>query len=130
MNDEKHEPPGAHLRTQHGQRVVDTLHDMLDFADMAANLTAMGRDSYNDDINLQLAGEAICHRMGEAAARLLHREHEQFIAAHPDIDWLAIRGLRNVVAHQYEMVDHRLIWNALAVEFPADAAIIRVLLAE
>jgi len=35
---------------------------------MAANLTSVGSERYNEDINLRLAGEAICHRMGEAAA--------------------------------------------------------------
>ncbi len=133
-----HEPdvtlrgPGSHskLLAEHGQRVVDSLEDMLSFADLATNIISQGRDSYDADINLRLAGEAVCHRMGEAAARLLHHDHEHFILTHPDVDWAAIRGLRNVVAHQYERVNHRILWNALAVEFPADAAKIRAMLDE
>jgi len=120
--------PGQRLAVEYGQRVVDSLYDILDFVDMAANLTSVGRERYNEDINLRLAGEAICHRMGEAAARLLHTDHGRFAAAHPEIDWVGIRGLRNVVAHQYEGVDHRIIWNALVTEFPADAVKIRALL--
>ena len=112
---------GQRLAVEYGQRVVDCLYDILDFVEMAANLTSTGRERYNEDINLRLAGEAICHRMGEAAARLLHTDHGRFTDAHPEIDWVGIRGLRNVVAHQYEGVDHRIIWNALVTEFPADA---------
>jgi len=121
---------GQRLAVEYGQRVVDSLYDILDFVDMAANLTSVGSERYNDDINLRLAGEAICHRMGEAAARLLYTDHGRFAAAHPEIDWVGIRGLRNVVAHQYEGVDHRIIWNALVTEFPADAVKIRALLRE
>jgi len=112
---------GQRLAVEYGQRVVDCLYDILGFADMAANLTSAGSERYNEDIDLRLAGEAICHRMGEAAARLLHTDHGRFAAAHPEIDWVGIRGLRNVVAHQCEGVDHRIIWNALVTEFPADA---------
>ncbi len=122
--------PGQRLAVEYGQRVVDSLYDILDFVDMAANLTSVGSERYNDDINLRLAGEAICRRMGEAAARLLHTDRGRFAAAHPEIDWVGIRGLRNVVAHQYEGVDHRIIWNALVTEFPADALKIRALLRE
>jgi len=120
--------PGQRLAEEHGQRVVDCLYDVLEFVEMAANLTSAGRERYNEDINLRLAGEAICHRMGGAAARLLHTDHGRFAAAHPEIDWVGIRGLRNVVAHQYEGVDHRIIWNALVTEFPADAVKVRALL--
>jgi len=122
--------PGQRLAVEYGQRVVDSLYDILDFVDMAANLTSAGRDRYNEDINLRLAGEAICHRMGEAAARLLHTDHGRFTDAYPDIDWVGIRGLRTVVAHQYDGVDPRLIWNALVTEFPADAVKIRAMLRE
>ncbi len=68
--------------------------------------------------------------MGEAAARLLLADRGRFTDAHPEVDWVGIRGLRNVVARQYEGVDHRIIWNALITEFPADGATIRALLRE
>jgi len=93
--------PGQRLAAEYGQRVVDCLYDILDFVEMAANLTSAGRDRYDEDINLRLAGEAICHRMGEVAARLLH-----------------------------EGVDHRILWNPLVGEFPADAVTIRAMLRE
>lgn len=33
-------------------------------------------------------------------------------AAHPEIDWADMSGLRNVVAHDYLGIDPSIIWNA------------------
>jgi uncharacterized protein with HEPN domain len=37
---------------------------------------------------------------------------------HPDIPWRAIRGARNVVAHQYKDVQDDLIWTMLSASLP------------
>lgn len=38
--------------------------------------------------------------------------------AHPDVDWLGIRAVRNFVAHDYDGTDENLLWRVVAVEFP------------
>jgi uncharacterized protein with HEPN domain len=107
-----------------GERVHDTLRDLLDFAELARELVARGKETYDGDVLNRLAAEAIVHRMGEAINRL----PPAFTAAHPDVEWPLIKGMRNVVAHQCGNVDHDLLWNALSTDIPHDAAKIRAIL--
>lgn len=53
-----------------GRRARQPLLDFCRFADLAAGLVAQGRTSYDSNIYLRLAAEAIEHRMGEAIGRL------------------------------------------------------------
>lgn len=39
-------------------------------------------------------------------------------AAHPEIDWRAIRGIRNRVAHDYAGVNDEIVWVALERNIP------------
>ena len=80
---------GAHVARRYGTRVRDTLLDLLDFTDMASRLVARGKESYDADEALQLAAEAITHRVGEAVARL----PEEFFVDHPDAEWRKMRFL-------------------------------------
>lgn len=107
-----------------GERVYDTLCDLLDFAELARDLVTRGKAAYDGDVVNRLAAEAIVHRMGEAVSRL----PSAFTAAHPDIEWPLMKGMRTLVAHQYGNVDHDLLWNALSTEVPKDAARIRAIL--
>jgi uncharacterized protein with HEPN domain len=106
---------------RYGQRTRDVLVDITAFTDLAADLVARGKDTYDQDEMLRLAGEAIAHRIGEAVARL----SDEFVAEHPDIEWRKIKGMRNIVAHEYARVDHEIVWNALADRMPDLAAYVR-----
>ena len=46
-------------------------------------------------------------QIGELANKLT----EDFKAGHPDIPWRAIRGMRNVVAHEYGHIDVDIVWE-------------------
>ncbi len=109
--------PADRVISTYGQGTYDTLRDVLDFADLASQLVARGRTSYDADVTVRLAGEAICHRMGDAVARL----PREFTESHPEIQFSAIKGMRDIIAHQYGEVDYRILWNALFREFPVDA---------
>ncbi|MDK1473024.1 DUF86 domain-containing protein [Streptomyces sp. 549] len=99
-------------------RTRQTLHDFLDFAATAGRLVTRGREAYDGDEMLRLSGEAILHRIGEAVARL----DDDFTAAHPEVRWRAMKGMRNLVAHDYGAVDHDILWNAIAHNLPQEAA--------
>ncbi|MGI8576743.1 MAG: HepT-like ribonuclease domain-containing protein [Nocardioidaceae bacterium] len=86
------------------------MNDLLAFTTIAGRLVARGRQAYDADEALRLAAEAVLHKIGEAVARL----PDEFIDAHPDVLWRAMKAARNVVAHQYEQIDYNIIWNALA----------------
>jgi uncharacterized protein with HEPN domain len=55
--------------------------------------------------------------LGEAAAKI--EEHfPEFVAAHPEIAWTAIRGMRNRIAHEYFMLNFETIWKTIEAELP------------
>lgn len=104
-------------------RTRGILSDLIAFTDMAARIVDRGQDQYRADETLRLAAEAVLHKIGEAATRL----PVEFTDAHPEIPWRAMKGTRNIVAHQHEQVDYTIIWNALSHRLPADAERIRVI---
>lgn len=115
---------GSWVVATYGRRVRDVLVDLVEFTDMAARLVVKGRTSYDQEETSRLAAEAICHRIGEAVARL----PDAFINDHRDIEWRKIRGMRNIIAHSYARVDHGILWNALDQRMPELAAYARDLL--
>jgi len=52
--------------------------------------------------------------IGEAANRLPH----DFRAAHPEIEWIQIAGLRHRIVHEYFGVDLNLVWQILSFDLP------------
>jgi uncharacterized protein with HEPN domain len=94
------------------------VQDLLEFCEQAARLVSRGRDAYDSDEMLRLAAEALTHRIGEAAGRL----SESYQLDHTDVPWRAIRGMRNVIAHDYGRVDHAIVWNTLQCDLPRLAA--------
>jgi uncharacterized protein with HEPN domain len=105
------EDAGEGKTTARDRRAVE---DILEFCEQAARLVARGRVAFECDEMLALASEALIQRVGEAASRLSKGFQDQ----HSDIPWRAIRGMRNLVAHNYGAIDHRAVWNTLASDFP------------
>ncbi|MEO7026137.1 MAG: HepT-like ribonuclease domain-containing protein [Caulobacteraceae bacterium] len=64
--------------------------------------------------------------IGETARRL----GDETKARAPEIPWPAIHSLRNRIAHGYETVDHRLVWQIVSDDLPLLAAAVDRLLAE
>lgn len=103
------------------------LQDFLDFADAGARLVARGKSDYDTDEMLRLAAEALLHKIGEVVARL-SRDNPSLIAAHPEVRWRAMKGMRNVVAHDYGAVDPEIVWTTLKTDLPHEAEQIRRIL--
>jgi len=117
---------GGHITEAYGYRTGAALEDLVEFSEMAARLVARGRTAYDADETLRLAAEAIAHRIGEAVARL----SDEFTTDHPRVEWRRIKGMRNIVSHQYAHIDYEIVWAALAYRIPDTAAAIRRILAE
>ena len=65
-------------------------------------------------------------QIGELAGGL----SEEFCESCPQVPWHAIRGFRNVIAHDYGVVDPLWSWNTIQVDTPALAEAVRAALEE
>ncbi len=52
--------------------------------------------------------------IGEATTKL----SAEFVDAHPDFPWKHMRGMRNVLIHNYAEVDLRIVWDAVQKDLP------------
>lgn len=57
--------------------------------------------------NLQCIGESV------------YKLSREYVAAHPQIDWAAIEGLRHVLVHDYYQVNMETVWGIIKQDVPA-----------
>ena len=84
------------------------LWDTLRYARTAMGLVnEMSLAAYLNDRKQQLALERALEIVGESARKL----SDAFRAAHPDVPWRTIIGLRTVLAHDYGGILQERLWN-------------------
>lgn len=84
---------------------------MLDTAKRALRLVAgETRESFERNEALTLALTHLLQTIGEAGRRV----SPEFAAAHPEIPWRAIIGMRHRVVHDYLFVDLDIVWDVAA----------------
>lgn len=115
----------THPAEPFSERTERSLTDLLGFArEIVEYVTSLGEQNFCDHRPTQLAAEALLHRIGEAVARL----PEDFLVAHPEVEWQKMKAMRKVVAREYGFIDYRIVWRALSEALPKDvAAIDRIL---
>ncbi|MBD5531263.1 MAG: DUF86 domain-containing protein [Lachnospiraceae bacterium] len=74
----------------------------------------MDFERYKTDISFQYACNMCIIQIGELANRLSDEQKE----GSKNIPWRAIRGMRNLHAHDYENVDLEIVWNTLLEDIP------------
>jgi len=79
---------------------------------------------FKADRKLCLAVERVLEIIGEAARRVSDR----FQAGHPQIPWHRLRGMRNILAHEYGQIDHEIIYKTVTDEIPRLTASLEALL--
>lgn len=55
--------------------------------------------------------------IGEAAV-LLKNEHSAFIAEHAEIPWNKMRGMRNILTHEYWNINLEVVWETVVANIP------------
>ena len=55
--------------------------------------------------------------LGEAATRIMEK-YPEFAAAHPEIEWRSMRGMRNRIAHGYFEIDFAVVWETVQSALP------------
>ncbi len=77
--------------------------------------------AFADDEKSLYAVEYCFIVIGEA----LRHVPEDVQAAHPEVPWREIAGMRNRIAHDYLGVDRELIWRTVTEEFPVVVPLLR-----
>ncbi|MEO8123952.1 MAG: DUF86 domain-containing protein [Burkholderiales bacterium] len=103
------------------------LEDIRDAAAFIGEAT-LGKslDDYRADRLLRQAIERNFEIIGEAMNRLA--QHDTGTAAH-FAKHRQIVDFRNVLIHGYDLIDHRIVWNAIVEEVPALLSQVEALLA-
>lgn len=74
----------------------------------------MDFEKYKTDISFQYSCNICIIQIGELANRV----SEETKGARKNILWRAIKGMRNLHAHDYENVDLEIVWNTLLEDIP------------
>lgn len=90
------------------------LAHILECTQKIERFTADGKSRFLEDDMVQDAVIRNLEIIGEAAKRI----DEDYRAAHPDIPWRALAGLRDVLIHQYEGVDLERVWAIVEKDLP------------
>ncbi|MEW6777692.1 MAG: DUF86 domain-containing protein [Bdellovibrionota bacterium] len=89
--------------------------DILEAARLTLSFVAgKSKEEFLGDVQCQ---DAVIRRItivGEASRRL----SEEARAAHPDIPWRQIIGMRNLVVHVYDSVDLLIVWETATIFLP------------
>jgi len=72
------------------------------------------KESFLADVIAQRAVAMTIINIGELTTIL----PEDFRQAHPQIPWRKIKGLRNIMAHKYEIIDFEDVWETAVTSIP------------
>jgi uncharacterized protein with HEPN domain len=99
------------------------IRDEIDSAEVAFREISL--PTFQDSFMLRRAAERAIQIVSEAAKALPSELRER----HPSAPWSAIIGIGNILRHEYQRVDERLIWEIVTVHFPRLRPIILEMLA-
>jgi uncharacterized protein with HEPN domain len=99
----------------------ELLADLAEAVDSAAEIVSLGKERWNSDRLLRLAGEAVIGRLGDIATKL----PDEVIKATPEIPWREVKGMRIIAAHAYHRIDYAEVWVTLRDDVPKMAEAIR-----
>lgn len=100
------------------ERIADLLDKILECASMIRSyMKELGESDFLRDRRTQDAVTMNLMALGEVASRLF-RDHAHFLARFPDVEWHAMRGMRNRIAHGYFELDLKVIWETVTIFIP------------
>lgn len=72
------------------------------------------REDFENDTEFQFASGMCIIQIGELVAGL----DENFIQKHSEIPWRQIKGMRNIYAHDYDIIDNDMVWETITEDIP------------
>ncbi|THV24730.1 DUF86 domain-containing protein [Peteryoungia ipomoeae] len=100
------------------ERLRDNLIDMHEAASEAIGfLDGVSFEVFEQDLLYQRAVAMTFVLIATAAARIQSR-FPDIASEQPEIEWAKIRGLRNLVVHEYDRLDWRQVWDTVQADLP------------
>lgn len=100
---------------------------MLDTANaVAERMRSVSRQEYDDDEFLRAGLLHMVQTIGEAARRV----SDDYRAAHPEIPWSEIIGMRHKIVHDYIHVNYDIVWTVVTREVPRLVRSLKLLVPE
>lgn len=97
-----------------GTGIEQLLGDLAEAVDAAVELVELGKERWDTERPLRLAGEAVVGRIGDIATKL----PEQLLEGTSELPWAQIKGMRIVVDHAYHGIDYERVWRTLRFDVP------------
>ena len=72
------------------------------------------RKDFEKDMEFQFACGMCIIQIGELVTKL----NEDFLKLYLDIPWRQIKGMRNIYAHDYDIIDNDMVWESITEEIP------------
>jgi len=94
--------------------IVRLRHIQDEINGIVAALATSDRDTFRKSYVLLRAAERALLIISEAAKSL----PEDLLKTYPEVDWIAVRALGNVLRHEYHAVDPDTLWEILHGKLP------------
>jgi uncharacterized protein with HEPN domain len=94
------------------EHIAQAIQQATEYLEQFDSLSAFEQNQLEQDAvirNIQIIGEA---------ARQIQRQAPEFVAAHPELPWVEMRGIRNRVIHNYFDVNLSLVWSTVKDDLP------------
>ncbi|QHT56397.1 DUF86 domain-containing protein [Cellulomonas sp. H30R-01] len=93
--------------------------DLARIGRLGAAIVAKGRDAYLDDgVDGQILRTAGREQIVKVAT-VVEKLPAELKAAHPDVEWVKVQRMRNLVAHHDDKVNDEFVWETLRTRIPA-----------
>lgn len=99
-------------------RVGDYIEQMEDAAQQAISfLSGCEKAQFLTDTKTQMAVSMALVILGESVARIT-KVNPHIADEHPEIPWMKIKAMRNLVAHNYFELEFELVWKTVRDDLP------------
>jgi uncharacterized protein with HEPN domain len=85
------------------------LNDLLEHLNIIQEFTADGREAFTQDLKTQFA----VIRAYEIVGEIIKRLPQELLDTQPEIEWTAIKGFRDFLAHNYDRVKVSIVWGSV-----------------
>lgn len=100
------------------ERLPRYLDQMQEAAERACGFVeGIGEDDFLADTRTQMAVTMALVIIGESAGRIMAAAPD-FVTEHSEISWVEMKGLRNLIAHDYFNLELKTIWQSTQTNLP------------